>query len=156
MHVRAAQPNDAEALRMAVSRARETSVFDDIGASLLDVSAAGVREAAVGAEWSYLMEDEDGPVGVAIAHPDPDGSEAELLALWVHPSHAGEGIATELLSRVATSLVEHEITTLRAAVPADSPGAHEFFHSHGFDRRGTQHGQAGTESIVVADVATLT
>jgi len=29
-----------------VSRAREATVFDDIGAPLLDVSAAGVREAA--------------------------------------------------------------------------------------------------------------
>jgi len=64
MHVRAARPDDAEALRTAVSRAREATVFDDIGAPLLDVSAAGVREAAAEAEWSFLMEDEEGPVGV--------------------------------------------------------------------------------------------
>ncbi len=155
MDLRAAQPDDAEVLRTAVSRAREDTVFDDIGAPLLDVSAAGVREAAAGAEWSFLMEAEDGPVGVAIAHPDSDGSEAELLALWVHPSHAGEGVAGELLARVASSVIERGVETLRASVPANAPGATEFFHAHGFTPRGTRRGPAGDESILVADVSAL-
>ncbi|MFW5903643.1 MAG: N-acetyltransferase family protein [Halorubrum sp.] len=155
MHVRAARPDDAEALRTAVSRAREATVFDDIGAPLLDVSAAGVREAAAEAEWSFLMEDGDGPVGVAIAHPDAEGPEAELLALWVHPNHAGEGVATDLLSRVASSVSAHGIDTLRATVPADRPGAMEFFTAHGFNPRGTRRGHAGDESIVAADVGAL-
>ncbi|GAB7010513.1 GNAT family N-acetyltransferase [Halorubrum trueperi] len=155
MHVRAARPDDAEALRTAVSRAREATVFDDIGAPLLDVSAAGVREAAAEAEWSFLMEDDDGPVGVAIAHPDAEGPEAELLALWVHPNHAGEGVATDLLSRVASSVDDRSIDTLRATVPANSPGAKEFFSAHGFSPRGTRRGPAGDESIVVADVGAL-
>ncbi|WP_144920045.1 GNAT family N-acetyltransferase [Halorubrum salsamenti] len=167
MHVRAARPDDAEALRTAVSRAREATVFDDIGAPLLDVSAAGVREAAAEAEWSFLMEGEDGPVGVAIAHPDAEEAadtsrdrgegdrEAELLALWVHPNHAGEGVASELLARVASSVADHGIGTLRASVPADSPGATEFFSAHGFVHRGTRRGPAGDESIVVTDVDAL-
>lgn len=177
MHVRAAQPDDAEALRTAVSRAREATVFDDIGAPLLDVSAAGVREAAGEAEWSFLMEDAEGPVGVAIAHPDAEEStqtqtgeekstddprnvdngelEAELLALWVHPNHAGEGVAGELLSRVASSVADNGVEVLRASVPADSPGATEFFSAHQFAHRGTRRGPAGEESIVVADVDAL-
>jgi ribosomal protein S18 acetylase RimI-like enzyme len=155
MHVRAARPDDAETLRTAVSRAREATVFDDIGSPLLDVSAAGVREAAAEAEWSFLMEDEDGPVGVAIAHPDAEGTEAELLALWVHPNHAGEGVAAELLSRVASSVTDRGVDTLRASVPADSPGAQEFFAAHGFSPRGTRRGHAGDESIVVADACEL-
>ncbi|GAB3694074.1 GNAT family N-acetyltransferase [Halorubrum pallidum] len=155
MHVRAARPDDAEALRTAVSRAREATVFDDIGAPLLDVSAAGVREAAAEAEWSFLMEGDDGPVGVAIAHPDVQGSEAELLALWVHPNHAGEGVAPELLSRVASSVGDRDVDTLRASVPADSPGAQEFFSAHGFEPCDTRRGPAGDETIVAVDVNTL-
>ena len=155
MHVRAAQPDDAEALRTAVSRARETTVFDDIGAPLLDVSAAGVREAAAEAEWSFLMEDDDGPIGVAIAHPDASGPEAELLALWVHPSHAGEGVAGELLSRVAASIRGRGVDTLRATVPTGSPGVKEFFHAHGFSPRGTRRGHAGDESVVAVNVTAL-
>jgi len=177
MHVRAARPDDAEALRTAVSRAREATVFDDIGAPLLDVSAAGVREAAAEAEWSFLMEDEEGPVGVAIAHPDVEVTtdestdaeesaddareanggdrEAELLALWVHPNHAGEGVASELLARIASSVADRGVGTLRATVPADSPGATEFFSAHGFVHRGTCRGPAGDESIVVTDVDAL-
>lgn len=177
MHVRAARPDDAEALRTAVSRAREATVFDDIGAPLLDVSAAGVREAAAEAEWSYLMEGEEGPVGIAIAHPDaeepagdPTGAretgdsprtadggnrEAELLALWVHPNHAGEGVAGELLARVASSVADSGVEVLRASIPADSPGATEFFNAHQFDHRGTRRGPAGDESIVVADADAL-
>jgi ribosomal protein S18 acetylase RimI-like enzyme len=155
MHVRAARPDDAETLRTAVSRAREATVFDDIGSPLLDVSAAGVREAAAEAEWCFLMEDEDGPVGVAIAHPDAQEPEAELLALWVHPNHAGEGVAAELLSRVGSSMTDRGVDTLRATVPADSPGAQEFFAAHGFSLRGTRRGPVGEESIVVADAGEL-
>jgi N-acetylglutamate synthase-like GNAT family acetyltransferase len=155
MHVRAARPDDAEALRTAVSRAREATVFDDLGSPLLDVSAAGVREAAAEAEWSFLMESDDGPVGVAIAHPDAEGSEAELLALWVHPSRAGEGVAADLLARIASSVDGCGVDTLRATVPADSPGAQEFFAAHGFDPRGTRRSHVGDEAIVAADVNTL-
>ncbi|WP_424014607.1 GNAT family N-acetyltransferase [Halorubrum xinjiangense] len=156
MYVRAARPDDAEALRTAVSRAREETVFDDIGAPLLDVSAAGVREAAAEAEWSFLMEhDEEGPVGLAIAHPDPDGTEAELLALWVHPNRAGEGVADELLARVGDALADRDIEVLRATVPPDRPSAEEFFSAHGFAPRGTRRGPAGDESVVVADPRVL-
>lgn len=144
MHVRAARPDDAEALRTAVSRAREATVFDDIGAPLLDVSAAGVREAAAEAEWSFLMEDEEGPVGVAIAHPDVEVTtdestdaeesaddardanggdrEAELLALWVHPNHAGEGVASELLARIASSVADRGVEPFARPFPPTAPG----------------------------------
>ncbi|OTF00682.1 N-acetyltransferase [Halorubrum sp. SD612] len=152
MDVRAARPDDAEDLRTAVSRAREETVFDDIGAPLLDVSAAGVREAAAEAEWSFLMEHaEEGPVGLAIAHPDPDETEAELLALWVHPSRAGEGVADELLARVGNALADRGVGTLRATVPADRPSAEEFFTAQGFAHRGTRRSPAGDESVVVAE-----
>jgi len=146
MHVRAARPDDAEALRTAVSRAREATVFDDIGAPLLDVSAAGVREAAAAeAEWSFLMEDEEGPVGVAIAHPDvevttDESTDAEESADDARDANGGdreartaravgppeprgrEGVASELLARIASSVADRGVGTLRATVPADSPG----------------------------------
>ena len=157
MYVRAARPDDAEALRTAVSRAREETVFDDIGAPLLDVSAAGVREAAAEAEWTFLMEsDRERPVGLAIAHPDPDGTEAELLALWVHPNHAGEGVADELLARVGDATADRGVEALRATVPSDRPAAEEFFSAHGFVPRGTRRTPAGDESVVVADPDALT
>ena len=152
MRVRPARPGDAETLRTTVSRARETTVFDDIGAPLLDVSAAGIREATVGAECCFLMEDDDGPVGVAIAHPDEDGVEAELLALWVHPEHAGEGITDTLLSRVTAALANRGVERVRASVSADKPGAREFYRAHGFDRRTLRRGPGGDEAIVVASV----
>ena len=98
---------------------------------------------------------DDGPVGVAIAHPDTQGTEAELLALWVHPGHAGEGVAAELLSRVASSVADRDVDTLRASVPADSPSAQEFFIAHGFEPRETRRGHAGDEAIVVADASEL-
>lgn len=155
MRVRPARPADAETLRTAVSRARETNVFDDIAGPLFDVSAAGVREATAGAECRFLMEDDDRPVGVALAHPDEDATEAELLALWVHPTHAGEGVTEELLSRVASSLADRGIRTLRTAVPADRPAVREFYRSHRFARRETRRGPEGDEAVFVADVDDL-
>ena len=130
-------------------------MFDDIGAPLLDVSAAGVREAAVGAECCFLMENDDDPVGVVIAHPDESGSEAELLALWVHPERAGEGISDELLSRAAAELADYGVDTLRASVPSDRPSAREFYRAHGFSRRAMRRGPAGDEAVVAVDVDAL-
>lgn len=155
MELRAARPTDAEALRTAVSRAREDTVFDDIGAPLLDVSAAGVREAAAEAEWSFLIEAESRPVGLAIAHPDADGREAELLALWVHPSRVGEGVAAELLARVGRALTDAGVETLRASVPSGRPSAEEFFTAHGFAPRGTRRSPAGDETVVAIDPCVL-
>lgn len=127
-------------------------MFDDIGAPLLDVSAAGVREAAVGAECCFLMENGDDPIGVAIAHPDETGSEAELLALWVHPEHVGEGVTEDLLSRIAEELADHGLDTLRASVPDDRPSAREFYRAHGFSRRAMRRGPAGDEAVVAVDI----
>jgi len=156
MRVRPARPADAETLRTAVSRAREATVFDDIAGPLFDVSAAGVREATAGAECRFLMEDDDGPIGVAIAHPDEDAAEAELLALWVHPEHAGEGVTEELLERVASALADRGTRTLRTGVPADNPAVREFYRSHGFAPRDRRHGPEGDEAVFVSDVVTLT
>lgn len=127
-------------------------MFDDIGAPLLDVSAAGVREATVGAECCFLMEDDDGPIGVAIAHPDETGSEAELLALWVHPEHVGEGVTEDLLSHTADALAGHGVDTLRTSVPDDRPSAREFYRAHGFSRRAVRRGPAGDETVVAVDI----
>ena len=155
MRVRPARPADAETLRTAVSRAREATVFDDIASPLFDVSAAGIREATAGAECRFLMEDDDGPIGVAIAHPDEDESEAELLALWVHPEHAGEGITEELLGRVASSLADRGTQTLRTGVLADRSAAREFYRSHGFTLRERRRGPEGEEAILTLNVDEL-
>jgi len=67
-----------------------------------------------------------------------------------------EGVrASELLARIASSVADRGVGTLRATVPADSPGATEFFSAHGFVHRGTCRGPAGDESIVVTDVDAL-
>lgn len=137
---------------MAVSRAREGTVFDDIASPLLDVSAAGVREAAAGADCCFLMEADDAPVGLAIAHPDADGTEAELLALWVHPEYIGDGVTEALLSRIASSLAERGVETVRATVPADRPSVREFYRAHGFEPCDRRRGPAGDEAVVAARV----
>ena len=43
----------------------------------------------------------------------------------------GSGVADDLLSRVASSVTDRGVDTLRASVPTDSPGAQEFFTAHG-------------------------
>ncbi|MFA9517857.1 N-acetyltransferase family protein [Halopenitus sp. H-Gu1] len=154
MHVRPARPGDAEALRAAVSRTGETAVFDDREVQVFDVSAAGVREAAVAADCGFLVEVNDRPVGLALAHPDRDGTAAELLALWVHPEHAETSVERKLIERVARALHhDHEgIETLRVTVPIGEPAAMEFYRANGFDRDGTRSGRGGEEVILTAPV----
>ena len=153
MRVRPARPGDAEALRAAVSRAHEATVFDDIGAPIFDVSAAGVREAAATADCCYLAELDGQPIGLAIAHPDGDEREAELLALWVHPEHVGADVTERLLERVAAALAERGVERLRASIETELPSAREFYRAQGFSHRGEQVIGSGTETILVAPIS---
>lgn len=155
MRVRPARPADAEALRAAVSRAGEATVFDDIGAPLLDVSEVGVREAAASADCCFLVEEDGQPMGLALAHPDDDGDAAELLALWVHPERAGENVAKRLLKRLATNLAEEGVDVIRTCTPVSQPSAREFFRSHGFHQQRTVSGHGGEEIVFTAPVESL-
>lgn len=152
MRVRPARPADAEALRAAVSRAGETTVFDDIGAPLLDASEVGVREAAASADCCFLVEEDGQPMGLALAHPDEDGEAAELLALWVHPERAGADVAKQLLKRLASHLATEGIEVIRTCTPVNQPSAREFFRSHGFHQQRTRSGHGGEEIVFTAPV----
>lgn len=127
-------------------------MFDDTGAPILDISAAGVREAAAAADCCYLVEEAGRPIGLALAHPDADGEEAELLALWVHPEFTGQDIATQLLGRVARSLRERGVERLRATAAADAASAREFFAAKGFSHRETTDERDGHEVVMVASL----
>ncbi len=130
-------------------------MFDDVDASLLDVSAAGVCEAVGEADCSFVVEEDGRPVGVAIAHPDRSGLEAELLALWVHPEYAGREVAARLLSRVAAALADQGVSRLRTTVDADRPETVEFYRSHGFSADGSLERFDGGERVLIANVSTL-
>lgn len=155
MRVRPARPGDPETLRAAVSRSREAAVFDDVDVPLLDVSAAGVREAAGQADCSFVVEEDDRPVGVAVAHPDRDGLEAELLALWVHPEYPGQEIVDRLLSRVADALSREGVSRLRTTVDPDRPSEREFYHARGFERRDPSAAPDEADQVLVADLSRL-
>jgi len=159
MQVRPARPGDAEALRAAVSRAGKTTVFErETEPIVADFSVAGVREAAASADCCFLAEEAGQPVGIALAHPDADGEEAELLALWVHPDYCGEGIEDRLLERVAAELGRAGVRRIRACVDSTDDAGERFYRARGFSPRGTRSGVNGREdpeTIVVATVETL-
>ncbi|SNR51257.1 GNAT family N-acetyltransferase [Halorubrum vacuolatum] len=154
MRVRPAYPDDAERLRAAVARSRGESVLADADLPPLPASPASVREAAGEADCSFVVEENGQPVGIAIAHPDEDGREAELLALWVHPERCGRGVADRLLTRVATALTERGIARVRVTVESDIPGVAAFYHDHGFSERDSEARSEGL-SVLVAEVSSL-
>ena len=130
-------------------------MFDDTGAPILDISAATVREAAAAADCCYLVEEEGRPVGLALAHPDPDGEEAELLALWVHPEFLGEGIATHGPPRAAGRRGPRGAARGGAPAAADAASAREFFAAKGFGHRETSDDRDGHEVVMVASLDDL-
>lgn len=119
---------------------------------MFDVSPAGVREATAAADCGFLVEIDDRPVGLAVAHPDHDGTAAELLALWIHPEHVETSVDRRLIERVARALEHEGIETLRVTVPTDEPAATEFYRANGFDRDGTRPGRGGEEVVLTAPV----
>lgn len=134
-------------------------VFEDESDPLVsDFSVAGVREAAASADCCYLAEQDGEPVGIALAHPDSDGEEAELLALWICPDHWGEGIEERLLERVASDLEKQDVRQLRASIDAEDETGEQFYRSRGFTNRGTRASAVGhveQETVVVATIESL-
>ncbi|ESS10990.1 MAG: N-acetylglutamate synthase related acetyltransferase [uncultured archaeon A07HR60] len=156
MRVRPACPDDSEVLRAAVAKAKGNVLEDAETPVGGDFSVAGVCEAAACDECGFVAEADNKCVGFAFAHPDSEGGEAELNALWVHPAYRNTEVEDELLGRIAAGLADGGINQLRAAIDVGNDVSHEFYQSRGFDHRTERTAPEGTrQRVVVAPVESL-
>jgi ribosomal protein S18 acetylase RimI-like enzyme len=153
MEVEPATADDVEAIRAI---ARESWEHDYPGILSSESLQAGVedwyspqrvRDAVTWARADLLVARLDGTVvGFAHAVHDFDRAEGNLLRLYVHPDHRGDGYGTALLEAVRDAQVDRGASHLRAMVLAENDPGNAFYERFGFERVETNDVTIGGET----------
>lgn len=141
MEVREARPGDAEAIRTVHREA-----ITELGSAAYDGEqveawARGVESAdyaAIDADgYCFLVAVEDGDVAGfgSVWFGSPDGYEssadAEVTAVYVHPSVARQGVGSALLAALERRARERGVRTLGLSSSLSAVG---FYEAHGYER----------------------
>lgn len=165
MQIRDAHPDDAGRVA-TVARASWHAAYDEVlGAETVDTVVdewyerealeAQIRESE-GTDATFLVGIVNGErLGFANGGPargyesDPDGPDAFLSRLYVHPDAWGEGLGTALTGRLARFLRDAGYERVWLEVFEENERAYDFYRALGFERIG-----AVTETFGGTDVTT--
>ncbi|PSQ33555.1 GNAT family N-acetyltransferase [Halobacteriales archaeon SW_10_68_16] len=138
MDIRAARPEDRDAVREITKRSLETSY------SLSPATIEGAVEEWYGEDafeekvesddTVFLVSEVDEVVGFSEGVLVAEGGQADILWLHVHPDHRGQGIGEELYEHLAGRLEEMGAEYLRGRVLADNQMGATFYEDRGFEQ----------------------
>ena len=150
MEIRDATDDDHDAIR-EVARDTWHATYDELDAEMIDETVAewyaddelesaiegwyadgGLAIELDALETEFLVAEVDGEV-VGFTHGIVQGEEGDVLRMYVHPDHQGEGIGSALHERLCDRLEEAEIERIRALDLASNDAARAFYQSHGFE-----------------------
>lgn len=165
MRVEPATSDDVEAIRDIARESWEHDYPDILSSESLDAgvedwySEARIRDSVNWPRATVLVARlEDGAVGFAHAVFDADRNEGNVLRVYVHPDHRGEGVGGELLRSVEAALSERGAERIRAMVLAANDVGNAFYRRFGFERVETSEvvigGETYTENTYVLEPAT--
>ncbi|MGA8938243.1 MAG: GNAT family N-acetyltransferase [Acidobacteriaceae bacterium] len=85
----------------------------------------------------FLALDAGQPCGLVLCFRDErDSPQAEILSMWVAPSHRRTGLSSALLDAVRHWAASHRTTTLRLMVVNNNAAAIAFYQRYGFTMTG--------------------
>ena len=85
----------------------------------------------------FLALDADEPCGLVLCFRDEhDSQQAEVLSMWVAPSHRATGLNSALLDAIRHWAASHSATTLRLMVVSNNAAAITFYQRYGFTKTG--------------------
>lgn len=84
------------------------------------------------------VAERDGTV-VGFAHAAWTGDEGDVMRVYVHPDHRGQGVGSALLETAVATLFERDVERVRAMVLAENEPGKAFYRSHGFEREDETH-----------------
>jgi len=170
VRIRAADPDDAEAIR-SVARDSWRAAYDDIlAAETIERKLAewydvdGLADSIDRADGVCLVADDGGQTAASTADavvgfvqagpaPDDDANSTYVLArIYLRPDRWGEGIGTRLLDQVIGAIRKRGAETLRLGVLADNDAAVGFYEARGFERVRENPSALGDEYVYVRNV----
>lgn len=147
--VRDARREDATAVRR-VAQASWHAAYDDLlGPATVDervdawYAPDAVADDVDRGERPFLVADDGGVVGFAVAVPGDEPAGWQLYRLYVHPDEWGRGIGTRLLAALEARLRDRGGERLELTTLADNEVAVRFYERRGFDRVGSFEDEAG-------------
>jgi ribosomal protein S18 acetylase RimI-like enzyme len=128
------------------------SAFSSTYAKESQLSDAAWIERA--SQWSgersvaYLAMDSDIPCGIGAAFLDQeDGTRAQLVSMWVAPSHRRLGIASSLVKAIMDRARLQGVRTLRLLVTSNNAAAIKLYERLGFSMTGRTTPYANDPSL---------
>ncbi|WP_323174002.1 GNAT family N-acetyltransferase [Natrialba sp. PRR66] len=158
MEVREAVPDDADAIRTTHAASITELGAESYSQEQVDAWAAGCESA----DYTAAIESPDHYLVVAVVDGSIRGfgslvvaapeeyettADAEVTAVYVHPSVAREGVGSRIYESLERRAGERGVTALELTA---SQNAVAFYRSHGYERIGaTRHEFSGHESTGV-------
>lgn len=153
MTIREATADDIEGIRQVAETSWNTDYPDILSRESLDegfdewYSPAQIRDSL---EWSRALlvvaERDDDVVGFAHAVWEIEENTGDILRVYVHPDHRGEGIGRELFEAVRDDLANHGVDEIHAMVLEDNDLGNAFYEEFGFEWETTEEITIGEET----------
>lgn len=140
IQIRPATQSDREAIR-EVAREAWHDTYDDLDPETVDETVDAWYDDEVFASaldepgTAVLVAEHDREV-VGFTHGVVHEDEGDVLRMYVHPDHQGEGIGTALHERLREDLEDFNMQRMRAIDLASNESGRRFYEALGFEKSG--------------------
>lgn len=139
MNVRAATPDDFEAIT-AVARDTWHDTYDELEPEMIDRTVDDwYTDDSMPLEAPgtvVLVVERDGQL-VGFTHAVAQGDKADILRMYVHPDHQGDGIGSTLHERLIAELESYDVDRIRSIDFAFNETSRAFYEGLGFEQTDT-------------------
>ncbi|AGB30105.1 GCN5-related N-acetyltransferase [Natrinema pellirubrum DSM 15624] len=136
MNVRSATEDDFDAIT-AVARATWHDTYDELDADTIDETVdAWYTDDSMPLEAPgtvVLVAERDDEL-VGFTHAVAQGETADILRMYVHPDHQGEGVGSALHERLMATLEETDAEEVRSFDFAFNDASRRFYEGLGFEQ----------------------
>lgn len=136
MIIRSADSDDFDAIK-AIARETWHDTYDELEADVIDRTVDDWYTddtMPLEAPGTVVLVAERGGGIVGFTHAVAQGERADVLRMYVHPDHQGEGIGTELHERLLAELETYDVDEIRALDFAFNDASRRFYEGLGFER----------------------
>lgn len=139
MNVRSATHKDFEAIT-AVARDTWHDTYDELEADTIDRTVDNWYtddSMPLEAPGTVVLVAEQGGRLVGFTHAVAQGDTADILRMYVHPNHQGEGIGSALHERLIDEIESYDVDRVRSIDFAFNDTSRAFYEGLGFEQTDT-------------------
>ncbi|WP_265109259.1 GNAT family N-acetyltransferase [Halosolutus halophilus] len=138
MSIRSATADDFEAIK-AVARETWHDTYEELDAETIEYTVVSwYTDDSMPLEAPgtvVLVAERDGDI-VGFTHAVAQGEQADILRMYVHPDHQGEGVGTDLHERLLAEIERYDVDRVRSLDFAFNDVSRAFYEGLGFEQTG--------------------